>query len=160
MKRGAIAILALLTLGLSSSAQMWPQRVDPKSDPKAFMIITQANLDDALTRIRRLKGQLKETKDKDEREFLLNAILEVCQAQLNEDRNDSGVVVVERTDQVFYHDDERRFVDEQASVYDLPIRWQGAFSAIEDEIRSLGKEGLDMYEARQWRRASASASST
>src|SRR5688572_25445757 len=99
MRRIGVICVALLVLGLSTSAQFWPRRIDPKTDPKAFMIITQANLDDALTRIQRLQTQLKDTKAKDEREFLINAILEICQAQLNEDRNDSGVIVVERADQ-------------------------------------------------------------
>jgi outer membrane protein assembly factor BamB len=148
MRRISVIGTALLVLGLAASAQMWPQRVDPKTDPKAFMIITQANLDDALTRINRLRVQLKDVKDKDEREFLINAILEICQAQLNEDRNDSGVIVVERTDQLVYTTsyDGKQTVDESESVYDLPIRWQGAFSAIEAQIRALGKEGLDQYE--------------
>ncbi|MCA8910567.1 MAG: hypothetical protein KDB82_02590, partial [Planctomycetes bacterium] len=139
MRRCAAVCVCLAIFGVLVSGQFLRQRIDPKADPNAFKIVTQANLDEAMTRIARLKSQLTKTDDPEEREFLITAILELCQDQLNEDRNESGVIVVERTDLTF--DD-----DPRENVYDLPIRWQGAFYAVEDEIRSLGTEGLEMYE--------------
>lgn len=133
MRRYGAGALLLIVLGLAASAQRWPGPVYPESDPNAFKIITQANLEEALNRIGRLKSQLAQTKDEEERAFILNRILELCQAQLNDDYNDSGVIVVER-----------KGVDERGN--EQAVRWQGAFSAIEDEIRGLGEEGLQLYE--------------
>lgn len=133
MRRYSAGALLLIVLGLAASAQRWPGPVYPESDPNAFKISTQANLEEALTRIERLKAQLAQTKDEEERTFILNRILELCQSQLNEDSNDSGVIVVERKGR-----------DERGN--ELAVRWQGAFSAIEDEIRGLGEEGLQLYE--------------
>ncbi|MCA8937231.1 MAG: PQQ-binding-like beta-propeller repeat protein [Planctomycetes bacterium] len=139
MRRYAAVSICLVLLGLTVSGQFMRQRIDPKADPNAFKITTQANLDEAMTRIARLKAQLPQAKDADERKFILTSVLELCQEQLNEDRNESGVIVVEKTDLIFND-------VPSENVYDLPIRWQGAFYAIEDEIRALGKEGLDLYE--------------
>ena len=116
MRRYSAGALLLIVLGLAASAQRWPGPVYPESDPNAFKISTQANLEEALTRIERLKAQLAQTKDEEERAFILNRILELCQAQLNEDSNDSGVIVVERKGR-----------DERGN--ELAVRWQGAFSA-------------------------------
>ena len=139
--RRLCAIGVLLCLGvISSTAQMFPRAVYPKTDPNAFKISTQANLEEALTRVERLKSQLAQTKEAGEREFVITRILELCQGQLNEDNNDSGVIIVEKTDMVI----PQPYAHE--SVYDVPIRWQGAFSAVEEELRSLGKEGLEQYE--------------
>ncbi|MBZ0134929.1 MAG: PQQ-binding-like beta-propeller repeat protein [Planctomycetes bacterium] len=135
-------VIGLLVVGLTASAQFPPRALFPETDPNAFKITTQANLEEAMKRIARLKSELAATSDADERDFLLNAILELCQGQLNEGRNDSGVIVVERSN-----------VHRQTP--DLPIRWQGAFPAIEDEIRSLGEEGLTKYEATYGGRAAS-----
>lgn len=126
-------VFGLLIVSLAASAQFQPRAIFPDTDPNAFKITTQANLEEAMKRIARLKSQLATTDDDKEREFLLIAILELCQGQLNEERNDSGVIVVEKST--------------APKTRDLPIRWQGAFPAIEDEIRSLGEEGLKKYEA-------------
>lgn len=131
--RKLVTILGLVVIGVAASAQFQPRVNYPDTDPNAFKITTQANLEEAMKRIARLKSQLATTKDDSEREFLLNAILELCQGQLNEERNDSGVIVVEKST--------------DRKTPDLPIRWQGAFPAIEDEIRSLGEDGLKKYEA-------------
>ncbi|MCA8915918.1 MAG: PQQ-binding-like beta-propeller repeat protein [Planctomycetes bacterium] len=148
MRRLSVVAVFVVLAGLSTSAQIFPRYSQPKADPNAFKISTQANLEEALTRIGRLKSQLAQTKEADEREFLINRILELCQEQLNEDNNDSGVIIVERTDMIFPQPD----ADE--SVYDVPIRWQGAFSAVEEELRSLGEEGLTQYEKVYGARAS------
>lgn len=126
------AIAGFVLISVAASAQFQPRASFPETDPNAFKITTQANLEEAMKRIARLKSQLATSNDDSEREFLLNAILEICQSQLNEERNDSGVIVVERST--------------STKTPDLPIRWQGAFPAIEDEIRSLGEEGLKKYE--------------
>ncbi|MCB9934226.1 MAG: PQQ-binding-like beta-propeller repeat protein [Planctomycetes bacterium] len=133
MRRYGLVVVLLFVTGLANSAQRWPTPTYPESDPNAFKISTQANLEEALTRIGRLKSQLAQAKDAEERAFLLNRILELCQAQLNEDSNDSGVIVVQTGG-----------VDERGNK--LAVRWQGAFSAIEDEIRGLGEESLQLYE--------------
>ena len=132
MRKFAVMI-GLLVLGLATSAQFRPRALFPETDPNAFKITTQADLEEAMKRIARLKSQLATTDDDDERDFLLNAILEICQGQLNEERNESGVIVVEKSNR---HRD----------TPDLPVRWQGAFPAIEGEIRSLGEEGIEKYE--------------
>jgi outer membrane protein assembly factor BamB/tetratricopeptide (TPR) repeat protein len=135
--------------GFCVTAQFNPRRVDPRADPNAFTANTQANLDDAMSRIQRLRGHLAKEADQRERAFLIESILEICQIQLNEDSNDSSVIVVERKDLILPAPP----TDE--SVYDLPVRWQGAYSALEAEIRALGEEGLKQYEATYGPRAEA-----
>lgn len=147
MRRYVWVSLCLVLLGLTVSGQFLRQRIDPKADPNAFKITTQADLEEAMARIARLKSQLPQSKDADERQFVMTAILELCQEQLNTDRNEAGVIVIERTDLTFED-------DPSEDVYDLPIRWQGAFSAIEDEIRSLGATGMELYETIYGPRAS------
>jgi hypothetical protein len=133
MRRTLICTTLLALLFAGSSAQFRPQVVIPETDPNAFKITTQADLEDALSRIARLKQTLRDAKDADERKFLLTSILERCQNELNRERNTSGVVIVERA-------------PEDSKTPGLPVRWQGAFSAIEDQIRSLGDDALKLYE--------------
>lgn len=140
MRRLVFTVALLWIATLATSAQFFPRRVDPESDPNAFKITTQANLEEAMSRIVRLKAQLVETEDADEREFIVTSILELCQNELNEGRNERGVIVVERN-------------PANAREAHLPIRWQGAFSAIEDEIRALGEEGMAAYQEQYGPRA-------
>lgn len=133
MRRVILAsVLALMALA-HSTAQLPPRVQYPDADPTAFSITTQADLEDALRRIVRNRSLLAEANTPDDRRFYMTAILEICQRELNREANTSGVVVVERA-------------PENSVVPDLPLRWQGAYSAIEDQIRALGPQGLKLYE--------------
>ncbi|MBX3459206.1 MAG: PQQ-binding-like beta-propeller repeat protein [Planctomycetes bacterium] len=132
--RRIFAAFVLIALALAHGGAQLPPRVQyPEADPTAFSITTQADLEDALSRIARNRAALADARTPDDRRFHMTAILEICQRELNREANTSGVVVVERA-------------PNSAVVPDLPLRWQGAYSAIEDQIRALGKEGLDLYE--------------
>lgn len=133
MRRIFAAIAFVVCAIAFSNAQIMPRSFTPDSDPTAFSITTQADLEDALNRIARLKASLRTAPDAEERRFLMTSILEICQRELNREANTSGVVVVERA-------------PEHARVPGLALRWQGAFSSIEDQIRSLGPDGMKLYE--------------
>lgn len=141
-RRFLLTTLALLGLCLVSRAQIFPSsEVEyPDTDPHAFKIITPAALEDSFRRIERELKALEESKTDADRDYWRRSILGHCQEELGKSFNAAGVVVVERT-------------DKDAKPSNLPIRWQGAYSAVERIIRSLGDRGLELYEQEYGARA-------
>ncbi|MCF6227997.1 MAG: hypothetical protein L3J82_04910, partial [Planctomycetes bacterium] len=108
------------------------QFASSSSDPKAFHIATRAGLLDAFKKIDRYKTQLAKANEDDKRR-ILEALLRVAQDELNDDDNANSVIAVETE-------------LDSGSKRDIPVRWHGAFKAIEELIVSIGDGGLKVYE--------------
>lgn len=142
MRRLPWVLVLGFCLVAGSAAQFFPRREDPETDPKAFQITTRADLEDAIKRIRRQGELLKQAANDKEKTQLRQGILRLCQDELSRPENASGVLVMERTP----HD---------APAPDVAIRWQGAYAALEEQIRTLGPDGLAEYERLYGPRAEA-----
>ncbi|MEE9312610.1 MAG: PQQ-binding-like beta-propeller repeat protein [Planctomycetota bacterium] len=122
----ALAIIVAFTVINDS------QFASSNSDPKAFHIATRAGLLDAFKKIDRYKIQLTKANKADKRR-ILEALLRVAQDELNDDDNSNSVIAVETE-------------FDRGSKRDIPVRWHGAFKAIEELIVSTGDDGLKVYD--------------
>lgn len=136
-----LLLLPLVALFARADAQRFSGRYTiPPEDPSAFKIITPPLLDEAVRKLARLRADLDSIKNPKERKAHLTAILNICQQELDNEVNDTGVVAM---------NDGPLKADGRREVR----RWLGAYNSLEAQIRALGKEGLDLYEELYGKRA-------
>ncbi|GIK52544.1 MAG: hypothetical protein HPKKFMNG_01714 [Planctomycetes bacterium] len=133
----SLAALAALSLSRAGEAQRGFGGYElPPSDPSAFKVITPPYLDEAVRKLNRLQNDLAQELPPKERRARTESFLQICQEELDRPVNAVGVVAM-------LDGGEPRDVS----------RWLGAYNAIESRIRSLGKDGLAIYEELYGRRA-------
>ncbi len=142
MRRLKLPLMMLLVLALfaRADAQGFGRYTIPEEDPSAFKIITPPLLDEAVRKLARLRTDLEGIKNPRERKAQITAILNICQQELDHEVNATGVVAMQ---------DGPARADGKRDVR----RWLGAYSAMEAQIRGLGKEGLELYEELNGKRA-------
>lgn len=128
-----LILTGLALLLVHAQGQGFGRYTIPDEDPSAFKIITPPLLDEAVRKIDRLRSDLETIKNPRERRAQLAAILNICQEELDREVNATGVVAM-------YEGAAREDGRREAR------RWLGAYNALEDRVRSLGKEGLELYE--------------
>jgi outer membrane protein assembly factor BamB len=135
-----LMMVLVLVLFARANAQPFGRYTIPDEDPSAFKIITPPLLDEAVRKLVRLRTDLDGIKNPRERKAQITAILNICQQELDHEVNATGVVAMQDGPA---RDDGSREVR----------RWLGAYNAMEAQIRGLGKEGLELYEELNGKRA-------